>query len=150
MAPQENTPAKKSAHDNVETPPEQVAYAHLLQYCSWIGIVVLSVTFLLYITGILTPFIPPSDMPLYWHLPVNKFLAATHDPRGWDWVLLWNRGEYLSLFGIVFLAGLTIIGYLFLLLPAYLRKKDWIYTAIVAVEVILLVLAASGLIVIAG
>jgi hypothetical protein len=45
---------------------------------------------------------------------------------------------------MAWLGALTVIGY-FILFPAYLRKKDNIYSTIVAVEVVVLTLAASGL-----
>jgi hypothetical protein len=37
------------------------------------------------------------------------------------------------------------VGYLVLLLPAYIRKKDLSYAAIVTVEILVLTLAASGI-----
>jgi len=146
-APAKAEPGKQArAVPKIEVSPEQIAYANLLLYCSWAGIGMLALTFLLYMSGLLTPFIPASEMPLYWSMNVHDFLAETGAPHGWGWLGMLGHGDYINLVGIAFLALLTIVGYLFLLLPAYLRKKDWAYTGIVVAEILILTLAASGVI----
>lgn len=148
---EKHVPAKSESHKQtkavpkIDVPPEQIAYANLLFYCSWTGIGILVLTFLLYMSGLLTPFIPASEMPLYWTMNVHDYLAATGAPHGWGWLGMLNHGDYINLIGIAFLALLTIVGYLFLLLPAYLRKKERAYTVIVVVEILVLTLAASGI-----
>lgn len=129
----------------VDVPEEQIKYANMLLYGSWAGIGMLALTFLIYMSGILRPFIPPSQMPQYWGLSAHDFLVETGAPIGWGWLGMLGHGDFINLVGIAFLALLTIVGYVVLLLPAYLRKKDIPYTAIVVVEVIVLSLAASGI-----
>jgi hypothetical protein len=46
----------------------------------------------------------------------------------------------------VLLAGLTVLCFL-TLIPAYLGQKEWIFAAITIVEVLVLILAASGVLV---
>jgi len=58
-------------------------------------------------------------------------------------------GDYLNYIGLALLGTLTIAGYL-ILLPAYLKKKDMAYTAIVIIEVLVLSLAASGILKVGG
>lgn len=135
-------PAK--AVPKVDVPPEQIAYANMLQYCSWAGIGMLVLTFFLYVSGLIKSFVPPGDMPLYWSLSANEFLVATGAPMGWGWLGMLGYGDFLNLVGIAFLALLTILGYLVLLLPAYIRKKDVVYASIVIAEILVLGLAASG------
>ncbi|MCL6634411.1 MAG: DUF1634 domain-containing protein [Peptococcaceae bacterium] len=139
----EITPAPKPAA-KVEVAPEQLRYANLLLYGSWTGIALLAVTFVLYLGGIMPSYIPPSQMPQYWGMKASQYLQATGAPHGWGWLSMLGYGDYLNLVGIAFLGALTIIGFL-ILLPAYLAKNDKIYAAIVATEVLVLTLAASGI-----
>lgn len=128
----------------VEVAPEQIKYANLLLYGSWAGIVILAVTFLLYVTGIMPSYIDPAQMQHYWGMKSSAYLEAAKVPSGWGWLGMIGYGDFLSLIGMAWLGILTVIGYL-ILLPAYLRKKDNIYTVIVIAEVIVLTLAASGI-----
>ncbi|KJS12594.1 MAG: membrane protein [Peptococcaceae bacterium BRH_c8a] len=116
----------------------------MLLYCSWAGIGMLAVTFLIYMSGFFSPFIPASEMPMYWGMSAHEFLVETGAPIGWGWLGMLGYGDFVNLLGIAFLALLTIVGYLVLLLPAYLRKKDIAYASIVVVEILVLTLAASG------
>lgn len=136
---------QKSTAVNVDVPPEQVSYANLLLYCSWAGIGILVLTFILYVSGILGSYIPPAQVSQYWGLSAHEFLVETGAPSGWGWLAMLRYGDYINLIGIAFLALLTILGYLVLLLPAYIRKKDLPYAAIVITEIIVLTLAASGI-----
>jgi len=137
--------SQKKAAVKVEIPQEQIKYANLLLYCSWAGIGMLAITFILYVTGIMGAYIPASEMPQYWGLSAHEYLVETGVPAGWGWLTLIGYGDFINLIGIAFLALLTIVGYLTLLLPAYLRKKDTTYATIVVVEIAVLVLAASGI-----
>jgi len=124
--------------------PEQIKYANLLLYGSWAGIAVLVATFALYVTGIVPSYVDPSQMQLYWGMKVSAYVEAAKVPTGWGWLKMIGYGDFMSLVGMAWLGALTVIGY-FILFPAYLRKKDNIYSTIVAVEVVVLTLAASGL-----
>ncbi|MFZ5647504.1 MAG: DUF1634 domain-containing protein [Bacillota bacterium] len=135
---------KNSPGARVAVPPEQIKYANLLLYGSWLGIVVLAITFMLYATGVMPSYIDPSQMQNYWGMKASDYLEAAKVPNGWGWLGMIGFGDFLPLIGIAFLGGLTVIGYL-ILLPAYLSKKDKIYSLIVIVEIIVLVLAASGI-----
>ena len=148
---QQAAPSKqKKAAAKVAVAPEQVKYANLLLYCSWAGIAILAVTFALYLSGIAGSFIPPSQMPQYWGMSAHELLETTGAPSGWGWLTLINHGDFMNLIGIAFLALLTIVGYLTLLLPAYIKKKDIPYTAIVVAEILVLSLAASGILKVGG
>lgn len=143
IAPAPKTGAK------VEVAPEQLKYATLLLYGSWAGIAVLAVTFTLYMTGLISSFIPPEQMQLYWGMKASEYLRATGAPHGWGWFSMIGYGDYLNYLGIALLGGLTIAGFL-ILLPAYLAKKDNTYAAIVTVEILVLTLAASGILKVGG
>ena len=62
---------------------------------------------------------------------------------GWSWLHLLNKGDFLNFVGIAFLSGVSIICYL-AIIPSLFRKKDTIYAMLAIAEVLVLVLAASG------
>jgi len=130
----------------METPKEQVLYANILFYGCWLGILIMVVTYILYISGLLTPYVPLEKITQYWSQPVSQYVEGAGIPLGWGWVALVGKGDFINFLGIVLLAGLTILCFL-TLIPAYLAQKEWVYAAITIVEVLVLILAASGVLV---
>jgi hypothetical protein len=122
---------------------EQLAYAKLLDGGMKLGLLILVVTFIVYLTGILTPHVPVDDLPIYWKMPVHKYLAATGIHPGWAWLGMLGKGDFLNFIGIAFLAGVTLICYV-RIIPILLKKKDTIYAVLAVLEVLVLALAASG------
>lgn len=122
---------------------EQLAYAKLLDAGMKLGLLILIVTFIVYLTGILAPHVPVNDLPKFWKMPVHKYLAATGIHPGWAWLGMIGKGDFLNFIGIAFLAGVTLICYA-RIIPILLKKKDTIYALLAAVEVLVLALAASG------
>ena len=125
-------------------PPEQVVYATLLFYGAWTAILVMMLTYLLYVSGILDPHVEVSQVTQNWDTRVSEYLAATHSPHGWGWANLLHKGDFANYIGLALIALLTIFCYLFLIV-GYGRRKDWIYFAISVIEVVVLSLAASGI-----
>ncbi len=130
-------------------PPEQIIYANLLFYGCWLAILLMVITYALYLSGLLAPHVPVEQLEQLWRQSVHNYVQTADIPRGWGWVTLITRGDFLNFIGIVLLAGMTVIAFL-TLIPAYLKKKDFIYFAIVVVEVLVLMLAASGILVVGG
>lgn len=128
---------------------EQMAYAGVLNIGMWLGLALLIVTFFVYISGVLPSFVPINDLPKYWTMRVHDFNVALHAPTGWGWAPLVGNGDYLNFVGIAILSGLTILCYL-VILPILIRKKDTAYAVIAIMEVLVLSLAASGLLKVGG
>ncbi|OAG27740.1 hypothetical protein [Thermodesulfatator autotrophicus] len=128
----------------IETPPEAIIYAKILQYGSIFGIGLMIVTFLIYIFGILPAFVPPEKLPKLWHLTAHEFIEHIGLKTGWDWVHYLSYGDILNYIGIAFLAGLTIIGYV-AILPFLFSSGAYIVGIISVLEIIILLLAASGI-----
>jgi hypothetical protein len=126
-------------------PAEQIAYAKMINYGQWLGLGLLIVTFMLYATGMVPGMTHPSEVAQNWHLSAHEYLEITGSPTGWDWLTMLGYGNFLSLLGVAWLAGLTIIAYLMFLVPAYLKQKDTAFLTIAVTEVIVLVAAASGI-----
>ena len=126
--------------------PEQLAYADLLDIGITIGRYLLAATFLLYVFGFTPPRIPLSELTSYWSIPANQYSKLAGVGTGWGWVALIGYGDYMNFLGIAFLCGLTIACYL-RVLPFWLKRKDFVFGTIAMLEVIVLSLAASGLLV---
>jgi hypothetical protein len=129
---------------NLKATEEQLTYANLLDKGMKIGLLILIVTFLIYLTGILKPHIPVSELPHYWGFSVHDYLENAQVEPGWAWLGLLGKGDFLNFIGIAFLAGVTIICY-GRIVPILFRKKDTVFAVIAILEVLVLVLAASGL-----
>lgn len=123
---------------------EQITYAKVLNTLMFLGLAIIVVTFVLYMSGILSSFIPPQEIPNYWTMASKDFIHGLNAPTGWDWLALVGKGDYLNFVGIALLAGLSIICYL-VILPILMRKKDIPYVVIAIIEVAVLSLAASGI-----
>ena len=123
---------------------EQKVYASLLDKGMKVGLVTVVVTFALYVFGVLAPVIPVEQLPNYWSLPVHEYLEKAGVHPGWSWLHLLGKGDLVNFVGIALLAGVSVICYI-AIIPIFLRKKDIPYTVLAILEVLVLSLAASGL-----
>ncbi|MBI4697797.1 MAG: hypothetical protein HY758_02480 [Nitrospirae bacterium] len=123
---------------------EQMAYAKILNIGMWLGLLILVITYAVYLSGILPSFVPIEELPKYWGLTAKEYIHELHAPTGWGWAALIGKGDYLNFVGIAALAGLTILCYL-AILPILIRKKETPFVVIAIAEIAVLVLAASGI-----
>jgi hypothetical protein len=137
------------ANINTKASEEQMAYAGVLNGGMWLGLAILVITFIIYISGILPSFVPIDDLPKYWTMRVHDYNVALNAPTGWHWTALVGKGDYLNFIGIAMLSGLTILCYM-VILPILFKKKDTAYVVLAIVEILVLSLAASGLLKVGG
>ena len=123
---------------------EQIIYANLLIIGVWAGIFILVTTYVIYLTGILPSHVELSVIPTVWGKGVGEFMEITHSPHGWGWVPLLVKGDFLNYLGFALLALMTIFCYL-VLVRGYIRQKNWIFSVIAILEIIVLSVAASGI-----
>jgi hypothetical protein len=123
---------------------EQVLYANILNKGMMIGLLCLVVTFAVYALGVLEPRIPLAKVQEYWVMPVDEYLELSGIHAGWAWTGQLGKGDMLNFAPIAFLSGLTIICYL-AIVPGLLRKKDKAYVVLALLEVLVLAVAASGI-----
>ena len=123
---------------------EQIIYANLLVIGVWSGIAILFTTYFIYAFGVLSPHIELSQVPHLWGKGVDEYLHLTHSPHGWGWVSMIGKGDFLNYIGFALLALMTVVCYL-VLVKGYVRKKDWIYAGIAIAEILVLLVAASGI-----
>lgn len=123
---------------------EQLAYAAWLDTGMKIGFVVLVVTFAAYLFGFAAPHVSHDQLAQLWSKPVGEYLKATDTHPGWAWLSLVGKGDYLNFVGIALLSGVTALCYL-RILPILLAAKDKVFSTIAVLEVLVLLLAASGI-----
>jgi len=130
---------------SIETPKEQLLYADFLFWGCWGGLALMALTYILYVTGLVSPHVALEQIPALWAQPVKVYLEQGNVPTGWGWVVLLGKGDFLNFLGIVLLAGLTLIAYI-PLIPAFLKKGDTKFAIIALLEVLVLAFAASGIV----
>lgn len=123
---------------------EAMRYAFLLDWGARIGLLALVLSFAAYVFGVLTPHVPLEHLPSVWNLPVATYLQRTATPTGWGWLALAHKGDLSNLIGISLLAGCSLPPLLGLI-PLYLKRRDYVYAGFCALIVLVLVLAASGI-----
>jgi hypothetical protein len=123
--------------------PAQRRFAALLEIGMRGGLALLALGFVAYVAGLLPATLPPETLPQYWSLPVADYRRAAGVPDGWGWLSYYRAGELLPLAGIVVLCGTALLGFVGLLRAAVARR-DWPYVAIAALEIAILLFAASG------
>ena len=132
--------------DNPSLKPskEQIIYANLLLMGMVAGIFVMFITYAIYLSGLLTPHVDLSVIAANWGKGIHEYLEITHSPQGWGWVALLGKGDFLNYIGFALLALMTIFCYL-VLVRGYLRERNWIFLMISILEIVVLSVAASGI-----
>jgi hypothetical protein len=130
--------------EDLQPSREQIIYANLLIIGVLAGLIILVTTYAIYVTGILPAHIDISLIPTLWGKGVGEYLEITHSPHGWGWVPLLAKGDFLNYIGFVLLALMTIFCYM-VLVRGYIRQKNWIFTVIALLEIVVLSVAASGI-----
>ena len=123
--------------------PEQKRYGAVLDIAMKIGLLALVAIFILYLAGFPKPLIPVDEVSQNWGLKVDNYLELTGIKKGWSWTTHLGQSDFLIFAPIAFLASVTVICYL-TILPIFLKRKDFIFAGLVIAEVMVLVLAASG------
>lgn len=136
-------------HEQIAASPAQLRYANTLFYGAYFGLGLLALTYILYVAGIMEPQIPLDQLVILWSGSAADYRAAGSIPQGWGWVSLLHKGDIANFVGIVVLAGLTIVCFIQLCVD-FLRRRDHLMAILALLEVLVLSLAASGVLVSSG
>jgi hypothetical protein len=120
----------------------QRRYARALAWGARIGIALLVLGFAAYLFG-LTPHIPIERVPGLWSRPSSELLEQAGLRPGWHWAALVHRSDMLVLAAIAFLATCSL-GALAAVVPIFHRRREYVFVAICILQVVVLLLAASG------
>ena len=121
----------------------QATYARWLDAATRVGFAVSLAAFLVYVTGVVEPFVPLEQMPQLWGLSAARFAEVTGEPTGWGWLTLLARSDYLNLAAVALFGVVTLVCYVRivpLLFAAGERLQAWIAIA----QVLVLAAAAAG------
>jgi uncharacterized membrane protein len=124
--------------------PEQLHYATLLERGAWLGMAMLVITFTIYAFGLMPAEIAPAQWPSLWDKPVRTYIELTGAPTGWGWLSRLAKSDYASLSGVAVLAGCSMLSVL-ALIPMYWKRRDRAFALIATLQVLVLLLAASGM-----
>jgi hypothetical protein len=127
----------------------QEVYARWLDRATRAGFALSAAAFIAYVLGWLPAYVPLAELPRLWQLPAQGFAAASGAPGGWGWVALLAYGDYLCIAAVALFATVSAACYA-RLLPLYLRAGAWLDASLAATQVLVLVLAASGLVAASG
>lgn len=135
-----------------EATQEQVLYAKILEKGMLVGLILMFITFALYVFGIMKPAIPVDQVSGYWSMSVhdyliainNDFLHIDHAPTGWAWVKMIGKGDFLNFVPVAILSGVTIVCYV-AILPGLFARGDKAMGIITLMTALILTLAASGI-----
>ena len=122
--------------------PEELRYARVLDIGARVGLVLLIVSFALYVSGVVPPLVPLEELPRYWSLSAREFVASTHQLTGWAWLRQIGKGDVATLAPVAFLAGVSVLCSL-AVLPQFVRRGEVVHAVIVVLQIVVLVLAAS-------
>ncbi len=130
--------------DVKDTLPEEAGrYAALLEWGTRAGLGLLVLSFIAYVGGLLAPHVPLEQLPQLWNQPVGEYLRRTQSPQGWGWLALATRGDFSNLIGIAVLASCSIPP-LLAVIALFRRQGARAYAIICTLEILVLLLAASG------
>jgi len=125
-------------------PPEQQRYAGVLAMGTRIGLALLVLGFLAYVFEWIPPLVAHETLPALWNQPLSRYLELTGVPTGWGWLNLIDRGDIFNLIGIGVLSGISMLC-LAAAAPFYASRGERVYLAICLLEIVVLLLAASGI-----
>ncbi len=129
---------------SLEASPEQILYAKVLEKGMLIGLILLIITFSIYASGIMKPYIPRSDVSQYWSHSVTDYLHMANVKPGWSWLGMLRYSDFINFIPISILAGTTVICYLSILTTLW-RNNDKVYAMLALLEAVILSVAASGI-----
>ena len=122
----------------------QRLYARWLDAGTRLSFTLSLAAFLLYLSGLLPAYLPLQRLPELWSLPVDQMLARTGVPVGWSWLGLVGYGDYLNLACVALIGFVTPLCYL-RILPLLLQLHERLQAALAALQIVVLLAAASGL-----
>ncbi len=129
---------------SLQARPEQLVYAGILEKGMLLGLLLILVTFFLYVSGIVKSYLPLPEVPHVWQMNVHQYLEHCKIHPGWAWMGMLKYGDFINFLGIALLAGVTIICFL-RIVPVLWRGGDKLYAALAVLEAVILSVAASGI-----
>lgn len=125
----------------------QLAYASTLELVSHAIMIVMAIGFVLYILQLLPLTVPVETVASNWHLNATKLQMKIHHHCGWSCftdVHTFMHGDAVSYASVIFLSLATMLC-LATAAIAFFKEKNRLYLMITILQVLVLMVAASGL-----
>ena len=125
---------------------EQEIYGTILMKGVVTSLSVLCLAFMAYFISLLTAYISYESFVNNWSLPMHEYHKAVglEIGTGWAWVSQLTYPDLASLVTVMYLSSITLICYL-KILPIFFKRKDKIYFILTMAEIVVLCVAASGI-----
>lgn len=128
-------------------PEELAAQARYARWLAWgmrVGLALLVASFLLYVSGVVAPHVPIERLPELWRFSASQLVAETGVRPGWGWATFLPRGDMLVLAAIAILSTCSVLC-LGAVAPIFKSRGERAFVAICLLEMVVLLVAASGL-----
>ena len=122
---------------------QQLRYASVLDVGTWVGKILLLLSFAADLAGWLPLQVAHERLPALWSQPVQRYVQLADWPTGWHWLGMAGHADIANMLGIALFCLCSAIC-LLALLPNYVRRGDRAYVGLCVAEVAVLLLAASG------
>lgn len=117
-------------------------YGQILAWSMRAGLAALALALLAYLA--MPSAVPLSHMAEVWNAPASRWLEANALRPGPEWALQWRGTESLVLAAIAWLATCSI-ACLAAVLPVFHRRGERVAVVLCALQIVVLILAALGL-----
>ena len=124
--------------------PVQQTFASMLIWLVRVALAFLFVSFVIYAAGLVPSPIPLDDVPDLWHLSASEYAARTDLALGWSWLRALDQGRTLVFAALVLFPTGTML-LLAVTVVLYLRQRVPAYALIAFFELVVLIIAATGL-----
>jgi hypothetical protein len=121
----------------------QARYARWLAIASRTSLVLLVIAYAAYVLRLVPAHVPIERLPELWRLPASEFLQRTGGRPGWDWARFIATGDMLSLAALALLISSSILC-LLAVMPLFRKAGERLFVWICALQVAVLLVAASG------
>jgi hypothetical protein len=121
----------------------QATYARWLDVATRVGFVVSLVAFLVYVSGLVEPFVPLEQLPRLWGLSAARFAELTGAPAGWGWLGMLGKADYLNLAAVALFGIVTLACYA-RIVPLLFAAGERLQAFIALAQVLVLAAAAAG------
>jgi uncharacterized membrane protein len=123
----------------------QKRYAKVLSWVAAIGQLLVVVGYIIYLSKLLPMETPIERITQAWHLSAAEFTDELGIETGWNWLRKLSHGDIISYGAIVLLALGTNVS-LLVAAVSFLQEKNGKYTLIVILQLVVLLIAASGIV----
>ena len=126
----------------------QVRYGRGLAWGARVGFALLLIGFVAYMTGLVDPHVPIERLAALWHRPAGEMMREVGLPPGWAWSQLIHRSDMLMLAGVALLASCSL-ACLAAVIPLFHARRERVFVIVCAMQIAVLLLAGSGILVVA-